>query len=248
MAFELVQRPVAVIVAVGHPSALAAKGATTTIPIVFWTGTDPVAQGLVASLAHPDGNLTGLGDLATALGAKRLELIRELLPKTSVCGFLMNPGNPNAEAQSKDVQDAARGIGVQIILGRASTVAEIGAAFEDFVKQGVDALIVGADPFIYNHREQVVELAARNKIPTMYTVPVYVRSGGLISYTSTADRQETAFRLGRYTGRVLSGEKTAELPVIISTRFQMSINLKTATDLGLTVPHSLLQRADEVIE
>jgi len=220
LAAELVRRPVAVIVAWGHPSVVAAKSATDTIPIIFWTGADPVAQGLVGSLAHPGGNLTGLGDLSTALGAKRLELMRELVPKASVYGFLINPANPNAEAQSKDVQGAANSVGVQVKVSRASAEGEIETAFEGLANEHADALIVAADPFIYNHREQVVAVAARNRIPTMYTVPVYVRSGGLISYTSRAENQETAFRSGRYTGRVLSGEKSADLPVIISTHFR----------------------------
>ena len=174
--------------------------------------------------------------------------MRELVPRASVYGFLVNPANPNAEPQAKDVQDAARNVGLQVRLGRGSNESEIEAAFEDFAQQGIDALIVAADTFISTHREEVIALAARHRFPTIYTVPVYVRSGGLISYTSRADNQETALRMGRYTGRVLSGEKPSDLPVIISTRFQMAINLKTAKELGLAVPQSLLERADEVIE
>jgi putative ABC transport system substrate-binding protein len=291
LAAELVRRPVGVIVAFGHPSAVAAKAATAAIPIVFWTGADPVAQGLVASLAHPGGNLTGLGDLSTALGAKRLELIRELVPKARVFGFLINSTNPNAEAQSGSashggrphggvqastfgtpqqrrgcqrrnhnrflrlnnfvdrlLEQAAEAANVKTHVVSASAETEIETAFAALVNDHVDALIVAADPFIYNHREKVIELAAQNQVPAMYTVPAYVHLGGLINYTSRADTQETAFQLGRYTGRVLKGEKPADLPVIISTRFQMVINLKTAKALGLTVPQSLLAQANEVIE
>jgi putative ABC transport system substrate-binding protein len=244
LAAELVRRPVGVIVAFGHPSAVAAKAATAAIPIVFWTGADPVAQGLVASLAHPGGNLTGLGDLSTALGAKRLELIRELVPKARVFGFLINSTNPNAEAQSGSASHGGRPHGgVQ-----ASTFGTPQQRRGCQRRNHIDALIVAADPFIYNHREKVIELAAQNQVPAMYTVPAYVHLGGLINYTSRADTQETAFQLGRYTGRVLKGEKPADLPVIISTRFQMVINLKTAKALGLTVPQSLLAQANEVIE
>lgn len=248
LAAELVKRPVAVIVAAGNPSAAAAKSATEAIPIVFWAGADPVAQGLVASFAHPGGNVTGLSDLSSSLGAKRLELVRELIPKAAVVGLLINPANPNRQPQLNDVEDAARAVGVQIEVANASTETEIDKALEALAQRRIDALIVAADTFIFSRREQVVALAARHKIPTMYTVPLYVQSGGLISYTSKGDEQDTARQMGRYTGRILNGEKPAELPVIISTRFQMAINLKTAQELGLAVPQSLLQRADEVIE
>jgi len=159
----------AVILAWGQPSALAAKAATEAIPIVFWTGADPVAQGLVASLAHPGGNLTGLGDLSAAIGAKRLELIRELLPSAGVFGFLINPANPNAEAQSKDLEQAAEAANLKVHIVRAGTETEIDTAFEALANEHIDALIVAPDPFVYHHREKVIMLAARNQVPTMYT-------------------------------------------------------------------------------
>ena len=248
LASELVRRPAAVIVAWGYPSALVAKAATSSIPIIFWTGADPVAQGLVASLAHPGGNLTGIAEFNAALGAKRLELLKELIPNVAVVGLLINPTNPYAGAQSKDAEDAARLLGVQVQVGRASTEGEIEIAFANLAARRSDAVMVAADPFIYNHREQVVALASRHRLPTMYTVSAYVSLGGLISYTSAADNRETALHAARYTGRILNGEKPADLPVIMSSRFQMAVNMKTAKELGLAVPHSLLARADEVIE
>jgi len=165
-----------------------------------------------------------------------------------VVGLLINPTNPNAGAQSKDAEDAARLLGVQVQVGRASTEGEIEIDFANLAARRSDAVMVAADPFIYNHREQVVALASRHRLPTMYTVPAYVSLGGLISYTSAADNRETALHAARYTGRILNGEKPADLPVIMSSRFQMAVNMKTAKELGLAVPHSLLARADEVIE
>lgn len=248
LAAELVDRGVAVLVAEDLSSAAAAKAATPTIPVVFWMGADPVAQGLVASLAHPGGNLTGLADFSSALGAKRLELLRELVPKAALFGLLVNPANPNAAPQSRDVEEAGRTTHVQIHIVGASTKVEIETAFAALTERHTDALIVAADPFLYGHREHIVALAARHAFPTIYTVPGYVRAGGLISYSGRADEQEVLRQMGRYTGRILNGEKPADLPVIFSTRFQLAINLKTAMALGLSVPPSLIARADDVIE
>jgi putative ABC transport system substrate-binding protein len=248
LAAELVDRGVTVIIAEDLSSAAAAKAATPTIPVVFWMGADPVAQGLVASLAHPGGNLTGIADFSSALGAKRLELLRELLPKAALFGLLVNPANPNAEPQSRDVQEAVRTTDAQIHIVGASTKIEIETAFAALTEQHTDALIVAADPFFYGHREHIVALAARHALPTIYTVPGYVLAGGLISYSGRADEQDVLRQMGRYTGRILKGEKPGDLPVIFSTRFQLAINLKTAAALGLSVPHSLMMRADEVIE
>ena len=248
LAAELVDRGVAVMIAEDLPSAAAAKAATATIPIVFWSGGDPVRQGLVPSLARPGGNLTGFADFSTALGAKRLELLRELVPKAALFGLLVNPANPNAEPQSRDVQEAGSAMDVQIQVVGASTEIEIEKAFAALVERHADALIVAADPFFYSHREHIVALAARHAVPTIYTVPGYVSAGGLISYTGRADERDVLQQMGRYTGRILNGEKPADLPVIFSTRFQLVINLKTAAALGLLVPQPLIMRADEVVE
>jgi putative ABC transport system substrate-binding protein len=245
LAAELAGQPVSVIVALGLPQARAAKGATTTIPIVFWTGGDPIVGGLVTSLSHPGANLTGVGMFNNALGAKRLELLRELLTKAGVFAMLVNPANPNAEPQSKDVQEAAHATGMQLLMANASTDSEIEMAFVAIVKQRTDGLIVAADPYLYSRRARVIALAAQYALPAIYTVREYAVAGGLMSYTSSAPME---YELGSYTGRILKGEKPADLPIQRPTKFTLAINLKTAKTLGLTVPQLLLAQADEVVE
>jgi putative tryptophan/tyrosine transport system substrate-binding protein len=246
-AADLARRQVAVIVAIqGTAPALAAKAATATIPIVFSTGGDPVKLGLVSSLNRPGGNVTGVSFLVNALGAKRLELLRTLVPTATVIGFLVNPANPNAEPEIKDMQEAARTLGLQIHIRNASSEQDIDAALSAFVEQRVNALITAADAFFLSRRDQLTRLAARYAIPAIYHVREIAAAGGLMSYgTSIAD----AYRLaGLYAGRILKGEKPAELPVMQSAKFEMVVNLKTAKALGLDVPLSLQLAADEVIE
>jgi putative ABC transport system substrate-binding protein len=245
LADELARQPVAVIVAADLPATRAAKAATTTIPVVFWTGGDPVDDGLVASLSHPGGNLTGVSMFNNVLGAKRLELLHELVPKAAVFALLVNPSNPNTDPQSKDAQEAARTKAVQVTIVKASTEDEIDDAFATLVNFHADALIVASDPFFFSHRERLVALAAQFSVPAIYTVRRYAEAGGLISYTSSAAMD---LQLGSYTGRILKGEKPADLPVDRPTRFDLVVNLKTAKALGLTVPAILLAQANEVIE
>jgi putative ABC transport system substrate-binding protein len=200
----------------------------------------------VASLARPGGNLTGFALINNELGAKRLELLRELVPKAAVFGLLVNPANPVTEPQVREAQEAARAMGVQIHVLNASTESEIETAFATLVEHRTDALIVGADLFLFSHREQLVALAARHAVPAIYTVRDYARTGGLMSYAGS--REDSNRLLGRYAGRILKGEKPADLPVQQPTKFELVINLKTAAALGVTVPQSLLARADEIIE
>jgi putative ABC transport system substrate-binding protein len=247
MAADLVKRQVNVIVASGGPSSpLAAKTATATIPIVFGVGTDPVSMGLVPNLNRPVGNLTGVTFLVNNLGAKRLGLLRELLPSATVIGFLVHPNNQNAKSETVDMQGAADTLGRQLIVLQASTTSEIEAAFASFVTQRVQALVVAAEIYFLSQRGQLAALAARYALPTMYHLREIAIAGGLISYgTDITD----AFRqIGIYTGRILKGEKPADLPVVQSTKFEFVINLKAAKALGLTVPPTLLATADEVIE
>jgi putative ABC transport system substrate-binding protein len=246
LAADLARGQVAVIVAMTFPSALAAKAATSTIPIVFWTGGDPVEQGLVASLARPGRNLTGFTLINNDLGSKRLEILQELEPKATVLALLVNPVGANTRSQSSDAQEAARAKGLQIRVLGASSEKEIETAFPTLIEDHADALIVASDPFLYSRREQLVALAARHAVPTIYTVRNYATLGGLISYAGSDEG--SSHLLGTYTGRILKGEKPEELPVQQSTKFELVINLKTAKALGLTVPQSLLARADEVIE
>jgi putative ABC transport system substrate-binding protein len=242
---DLVRLPAAVIV-VNAPSVPAAKDATTTVPIVFVTASDPVKDGLVASLNRPGGNVTGVTFLAGALGAKRLELLRHLVPNATIIGVLVNPSSPETEAERKDLQDAAQAIGQQLIILDVSSDHDIETAFATFVQRGVRAMLVGSGPFLTSYRERVVALATRYALPASYNLREYVVAGGLMSYgTSITD----AYRqVGIYTGRILNGEKPADLPVMQSTKFEFVINLKTAKTLGLTVPPTLLALADEVIE
>jgi putative ABC transport system substrate-binding protein len=247
LAAELVRRQVAVIAATGgEPSPLAAKAATTTIPIVFTIGGDPVETGLVASLNRPGGNLTGTTIMAVEMGPKRLELIRELLPKASAFTMLINPNFPTALAEARVVQGAASTLGIQINVLNASTESEIDKAFANVIQEKVGAAMVGTDPFLLGQRDQIAGLAARHAIPTMYFLREFVQAGGLLSYGP--DIRRGYRQAGVYTGYILRGSKPADLPVLRPTSFLLSINLKTAKALGLTLPPTLLALADEVIE
>jgi putative ABC transport system substrate-binding protein len=247
LAADLVGRQVAVIVSGTTPTALALKAATTTIPIVFAVGVDPVRLGLVASLARPGGNLTGVNFFNLELTAKRLELLRELVPGATRAAVLVNPANPaNAETTLLAVPSAARAMGLQIQVLNASSSPEIDAAFGTFVRERPDALFVGGDPFFTSRRIQLVHLATRHAVPATFPNRDYPAVGGLMSYgTSITD----AYRqVGIYTGRILRGTKPADLPVVQSSKFELVINAQTARMLGLTVPPTVLARADEVIE
>ncbi len=246
LAADLVGRKVDVIVAPGGtPTALAAKNATSTIPIVFRTG-EPVADGLVASLARPGGNLTGFGMLLGELTPKLLELLSELVPQAKVIALLVNLTNPVVERIIRDVQEAARAKGVQLPILKAGTESEIDAAFASLVQLQAGALLVAADPFVFNRREQLVALASHHAVPAIYPWREAVAAGGLISYGPSLT---SVFRqLGTYAGKILNGAKPADLPVQQPTAFELVVNLKTAEALGLTVPPSILARADEVIE
>jgi ABC-type uncharacterized transport system substrate-binding protein len=246
LAAELVRIQVAVIVAAGLLPALAAKSATTSIPIVFSVGADPVQLGLVASLNRPRGNLTGFNNMAGELGAKGLALLHELVPGTTTVGFLVNPNNPVSELTTRDVLAAAPALGVQVQILKASSDREIDAAFVSLVQSRIGALLVRTDAFFNSRIEQLVALAARHAIPTLYTFREFVVAGGLISYGTSVT--EAYRQIGLYTGRILKGEKPADLPVIQTTKHELIINLKTAKALGLEVPDKLLALADEVIE
>jgi len=248
LAAELVRQQVAVIVASGGIApALAAKAATTTIPIVFLAAEDPVRLGLVASLAKPGGNLTGINFFNAELTAKRLQLLREMVPGAARIAVLVNPANATTtETTLRDVQPAARAMGLQIQVLNASTNREIDAAFATFVRERPDAVFVGIDPFLISRRVQLAQLATLHQVPAAYALREFAEAGGLMSYgTNIAD----AFRqIGVYAGRILKGAKPADLPVVQSTKFELVINASTARMLGLTVPSTLLATADEVIE
>jgi putative ABC transport system substrate-binding protein len=243
---DLVGRRVAVIFAADSSTARAAKAATATIPIVFYSGSDPVSSGVVASFNRPGGNATGVYGFSPSLGPKRLELLREMVPKVAAIAFLVNPTNTGAEAQSREVDEAARAIGVQVFVLNASIESEINLAFTTLVQRRASALLMGTDVFFTFRRDQLVALAAHHAIPTIYASREFAEVGGLVSYG--ADRKDAFHQAGIYTGRILKGEKPADLPVLQPTRFELVINLKTAKALGLTVPRELLLRADEVIE
>jgi len=246
LAADLVQLRVAVIVATGTPPALAAKAASTSIPIVFGVGADPVPLGLVASLNRPGGNLTGFNTLSGEVGAKGLALLHELLPGTATIGFLGNPSNPTFELITRDLLAAAAIIGLKVEVLKAGTDSEIDAAFASAVQARTGALLVEADPLFITRIERLVALAARHGIPTVYSFREFVVAGGLISYGTSLI--EDWRQIGLYTGRILKGEKPADLPVVQATKIQLIINLKTAKTLGLEVPATLLALADEVIE
>ena len=246
LAAELVGRKVDAIVAAASPAALAAKRATLTIPIVFVAFGDPVAAGLAASLARPGGNITGISVMSVELIPKRLELLSELVPQVKVIALLVNPNNSYTERIIADAQKSARAKGVVLQILRAGVESEIDTAFASLNQLGAGALLVGADPFLQNQREQLVALATRYAVPTISESREFAEAGGLISYGPSI--LDTYRQAGMYLGRILKGERPADLPVQQPTRFELVVNLKTAQSLGLKVSRSILARADEVIE
>jgi putative ABC transport system substrate-binding protein len=249
MAADLVRRKVDVIVTIAPPATLAAKAATTTIPIVFFMGSDPVQHGVVASLNRPGGNITGVTVLANEIGVKRLELLREITPGSVAAGviaLLLNSTNQNAEPDARAARNAAAVVGQELAVVNAATDQEIDAAFEGFPRQRVAAVLINPDPFLLGRREQIAALAMQHRLPTIFHVREPVVAGGLMSYgASFADAHRQA---GVYVGRILKGEKPGDLPVPQASKFDLVINLKTAKALGLTVPLTLQASADEVIE
>jgi len=247
LATDLVQHNVAVITASGGPpSVLAAKAATSTIPIVFNVASDPIKLGLVASLNHPGGNATGVNLFSVAVEPKKLELLHELVPKAQIIGVFVNPRNANAETIIGEVERAARALQLQINVVKVSAADEFGAAFASVVRQAAGALLVAADPFFTAQREALVALAAQYSIPAIYEFREFTAAGGLISYGTNLS--EAYHQVGGYTGRILKGEKPSDLPVVQPTKFELVINIKTVKTLGLTVPPNLFALADEVIE
>ena len=246
LAADLVGRRPAVIATQTLPAALAAKGATSTIPVVFVVGEDPIKVGLVKSLSRPDSNVTGVTNFMNVLGTKRLELVSEAVPAAVVLGLLVNPTNPNAEADTRDLQVAAQALGRRLQVLTAATERELETAFAAAVEQKVGALFINIDSFLFDRREQIAALAARHQVPTIHRFREYVAAGGLMSYGASfvdAWRQS-----GIYVGRILRGVKPTDLPVLQPVKFDLVINLKAAKTLGLAVPPALLARADEVIE
>jgi putative ABC transport system substrate-binding protein len=247
LAADLVRRRVAVIVANETPAALAAKAATATIPIIFTTGGDPVALGLVASLSRPGANLTGTAVLTGELAPKRLQLLRELIPDAAVFGVLVDPAFPPTQSIIIDLQAAARTLGLQLVIANARTDSDLETAFTSFSQKRVDAVLVGTTSNFYNRRtEQLAALAARHALPAMFPYREFALAGGLMSYGSSV--VSSYHLVGSYTGRILKGEKPADLPVQQITKIDLVINLKTAKALGLTIPETVLATADEVIQ
>ena len=247
LAADLVRRHVTVIVAATIPSAFAAKAATSAIPIVFLVGIDAVQSGLIAGLNRPGGNMTGVAILTAELAGKRIQLLHELVPTAAVIGLLVNPTDPAAtESEARNLQDAARSLGLQLHIMPASTASEIDAAFGTLVELGARALVVSTDPFFTDQRAQIVALAARHAVPAIYVWREYAAAGGLMSYGT--DLPDSFRQTGVYTGKVLKGAKPADLPVEQVVKVELVINLTTAKTLGLTIPQALLGRADEVIE
>jgi ABC-type uncharacterized transport system substrate-binding protein len=246
LAAELIRIPVTVLVATGITAAVAAKAMTSTVPIVFNTGGDPVRFGLVGSLNRPGGNVTGVASLGKVLVAKRFELLRELLPKADAIAFLVNPNNAVAELDTSDAQAAAAALGQRLIVVKAGSEGDIDAAFATVAQQQGGGLLQQLDPFLQSRRDQLVALAVRYRLPGIYERRDFAASGGLMSYgTSLSDALHL---VGSYTGRIVKGEKPADLPVQQPVKFELVINLKTARALGLEIPPSILARADEVIE
>ena len=245
LAADLVRRNVSVIVATGTPTGLPAKAATTTIPIVFVTGSDPVEQGLVTNLNRPAGNLTGATTLAVELGRKRLELLHELVPKATLIGVLLNPKGPNLAAVSRDLQAASRAVGLPIHVLHASTEPDLDAAFAALSKLGAGALVIGTDTFFNSQSKKLAALALHHALPAIYQYREFAAAGGLMSYAGSIT---DAYRLvGVYTGRILKGEKPSDLPIQQSTKAELFINLTTAKALGVAIPQGILVRADELI-
>jgi putative ABC transport system substrate-binding protein len=247
LANELVNRRVSIIAATGGDvSALAAKAATTTIPIVFTAGGDAVKSGLVSSFNKPGGNITGVNLFFSEMGAKRLELLRLLIPSAATIAMLVNPNNPTSSADQKDVKAGARSIGAQVSVFTASRESDFEQAFANISEQKIPALLIGDDPFLFSQRDQLVRLSARHAVPTIYFSREFTDSGGLMSYgTSILNGYR---QTGLYVGRILKGDKAGDLPILQPTKFELVINLKTAKALGLEIPPTLLARADEVIE
>ena len=246
LAADLVQRQVAVILTMGTAPLAAAKNATSTIPIVFHVAADPVRLGFVASLNRPGGNVTGISLLQVEMAAKRLEVLRELVPSAKIIGLLTNPASPNVETVVPDLRHTAGALGLELVVGHASSENDIAVAFEGFARGRVQALLVDADAVYLSRLQQITALAARHSIPTMYVSRLYVERGGLMSYgASVPDAYREA---GAYVGKILKGAHPADLPVLQPTKFELVINLKTAKSLGLTIPPSVLGRADQVLE
>jgi len=246
LASDLIRRRVAVIATVTLPAAMAAKVATPTTPVVFVIGEDPVKTGLVASLNRPGGNATGVSDFINQLGAKRLELIRQAVPRMALIGLLVNPSNPNAEPDAKEVEAAANGLGQKLFVLKATSDRELEAAFTTLAQERAGALCVNIDPFFFGAQDQIIALAARYRLPAIYPLVEFVKAGGLMSYSP--NRFGSWRQAGLYAARILHGEKPADLPVQQATNVELVINVKTAKALGLTIPPTLLARADEVIQ
>ena len=246
LAAELVADPVSIIIALAPLAATAAKSLTSTIPIVFALGPDPVELGLVSSLNHPGGNITGVTFFINSLGAKRLEFLHQAVPHAALIGFITNPRNPTTKSQIVDIQTAARALNVRLLFLDAGNETDIGSAFASAVQQHANAMIIGADSFFLSRRDQLVGLAARYELPAVYYLREFAIGGGLISYGASIT---DAYRLaGGYAGRILSGEAPGQLPIQQTVKFELVINLKTAKSLGLALPPSLIATADEVVD